>query len=215
MPGHRRADQPAPRARVTVVSPAGRLPVPVTDAVELSMAEPLTADEAGYVEAPRSANTMRGYRSDWRDFTAWCGIHDRPSMPAAAAPVTGSRPSLAASTCSPSWARRRTARPGRRIGGGGAHRPVGSRPDAGRELVRSPRGQDDRQAGPRPAAPSGHAVTDGQRPGTVCGQRITSVERCSTAPVRLSTSVEAVDVGQPAAHSGRDPGKAVHLARAR
>ena len=53
------------------------------------MAEPLTRAEAGYVEAARSANTLRGYRSDWREFTAWCQANSRRPMPAAAATVTG------------------------------------------------------------------------------------------------------------------------------
>ncbi len=32
---------------------------------------PLTEDEAGYVAAARAANTLRGYRSDWAEFTGW------------------------------------------------------------------------------------------------------------------------------------------------
>lgn len=50
---------------------------------------PLTEDEAGYVEAARAANTMRGYRSDWREFSTWCAQHDVDPLPAAAATVTG------------------------------------------------------------------------------------------------------------------------------
>ena len=50
---------------------------------------PLTPDEATYVEAARAANTMRGYRSDWREFTTWCAQHDGEPLPAEPATVTG------------------------------------------------------------------------------------------------------------------------------
>ncbi|MCL3863039.1 site-specific integrase [Actinotalea sp. K2] len=50
---------------------------------------PLTSSETEYVEAARAANTMRGYRSDWREFTTWCTEHDLEPMPAAPATVTG------------------------------------------------------------------------------------------------------------------------------
>lgn len=43
---------------------------PSTDPVELLDEVPLSSAEAGYVEAARPANTLRGYRSDWREFTA-------------------------------------------------------------------------------------------------------------------------------------------------
>jgi hypothetical protein len=43
-----------------------------SDPLELAAELPLTADEAAYVEAARAPNTLRGYRSDWREFTAWC-----------------------------------------------------------------------------------------------------------------------------------------------
>ena len=66
------------RARVDV----GADPVALLDSV------PLSDDEAGYVEAARAANTLRGYRSDWREFTAWCAQRGVP-LPAAPATVTG------------------------------------------------------------------------------------------------------------------------------
>jgi integrase len=50
---------------------------------------PLSEEEAGYVEAARAANTLRGYRSDWREFTAWCGQQYLDPIPAAPATVTG------------------------------------------------------------------------------------------------------------------------------
>lgn len=49
-----------------------RVERPVTDPLELEADAPLTEDEAGYVEAARAANTLRGYRSDWAEFTGWC-----------------------------------------------------------------------------------------------------------------------------------------------
>src|SRR5450759_1132920 len=45
---------------------------PPTDPLELAAAAPPTDDEAGYVAAARAANTLRGYRSDWAEFTGWC-----------------------------------------------------------------------------------------------------------------------------------------------
>jgi site-specific recombinase XerD len=59
------------------------------DPVALLNGVPLTDDEAGYVEAARAANTLRGYRSDWREFATWCTQHDAEPMPAAPATVTG------------------------------------------------------------------------------------------------------------------------------
>lgn len=56
---------------------------------------PLTELEAGYVQAARAVNTMRGYRSDWREFTAWCAAERRAPMPAAADTITRYLTSLA------------------------------------------------------------------------------------------------------------------------
>ena len=50
---------------------------------------PLTPYEAEYVEAARAANTLRTYRSDWRESAAWCTQHDVEPMPAAPATVSG------------------------------------------------------------------------------------------------------------------------------
>jgi integrase len=62
---------------------------PGSDPVALLDGVPLTAEEAGYVEAARAANTLRGYRSDWREFTAWCASRNLEPLPAAPATVTG------------------------------------------------------------------------------------------------------------------------------
>ena len=69
---------------------------PASDALALLDGVPLSAAEAGYVEAARAVNTLRGYRSDWRQFTAWCALHDTTALPAAAATVSGYLTDLAA-----------------------------------------------------------------------------------------------------------------------
>jgi site-specific recombinase XerD len=48
------------------------LPPPVT----------LEAQARCYREAARAKNTIRGYRCDWSNFTAWCITQDRTSLPA-------------------------------------------------------------------------------------------------------------------------------------
>jgi len=65
------------------ITPGDVGPVALLDGV------PLTPEEAEYVEAARSANTLRGYRSDWREFTTWCTLHDLEPIPATASVVTG------------------------------------------------------------------------------------------------------------------------------
>ena len=60
-----------------------------TDALALLDEVPLSEEEAGYVEAARAANTLRGYRSDWREFTTWTTRQDVAPLPAAAATITG------------------------------------------------------------------------------------------------------------------------------
>jgi len=62
---------------------------PVQDPLALLDDVPLSEEESGYVEAARAANTLRGYRSDWREFTTWCATHTLEPLPAAAATVTG------------------------------------------------------------------------------------------------------------------------------
>jgi site-specific recombinase XerD len=59
------------------------------DALALAAGLPLTDDEAGYVEAARAPNTLRGYRSDWSEFTAWCTRHRLEPLPAGAATISG------------------------------------------------------------------------------------------------------------------------------
>ena len=61
----------------------------LTDAV-------LTAEESRYVDAARAANTRRGYRADWTDFTTWCHTAGRTPLPADPATLTGYLTHLAA-----------------------------------------------------------------------------------------------------------------------
>jgi len=63
--------------------PDGPDPLALLDGV------PLTEDEAGYVQAARSANTLRGYRSDWNEFTEWAAERGLEVLPADPASVTG------------------------------------------------------------------------------------------------------------------------------
>ncbi len=49
---------------------------------EVPTTESLSAAEAEYVAAARSANTLRGYTSDWREFSTWCAANNHPPFPA-------------------------------------------------------------------------------------------------------------------------------------
>lgn len=78
-----RAD-PAHGELVTSLS-SGRAPaVSSGEVLEFVDGLPLTAAEAGYIAASRAPNTLRGYRSDWKEFTAWCAHAGRDPLPAAA-----------------------------------------------------------------------------------------------------------------------------------
>lgn len=47
----------------------------------------LTAEAMDYGRAALSANTMRAYKADWREFQDWCAARGRPSLPASSATV--------------------------------------------------------------------------------------------------------------------------------
>ena len=49
---------------------------------ELVGQEALTAAELGYADAARAENTLRGYRSDWREWAEWCGDEGLTPLPA-------------------------------------------------------------------------------------------------------------------------------------
>ena len=50
--------------------------------------ERLSADEAKYVQAARAANTLRGYRTDWSEFTRWCEDAGVTAFPATAQAIS-------------------------------------------------------------------------------------------------------------------------------
>jgi site-specific recombinase XerD len=62
---------------------------PGADPLQLAAELPLTEDEAGYVAAARAPNTLRGYRSDWSEFTTWCTHRRLSPLPAGAATISG------------------------------------------------------------------------------------------------------------------------------
>lgn len=70
---------------------------PAADSTALDLADeqPLSAEEARYVQAARAANTLLGYRSDWREFTSWCGDNSHQSMPATASAISSYLTTLA------------------------------------------------------------------------------------------------------------------------
>jgi len=48
----------------------------------LSPGDALDRLGAGYDRKSKSDATWKAYNADWRNFRAWCTVHDRPSMPA-------------------------------------------------------------------------------------------------------------------------------------
>jgi site-specific recombinase XerD len=72
-----------------VISSAEHTPARlVTDPLQLAADLSLSEDEAGYVAAARAPNTLRGYRSDWAEFTTWCAQHRRDPLPATAVTIS-------------------------------------------------------------------------------------------------------------------------------
>jgi site-specific recombinase XerD len=59
-------------------------PTPTTDLAEIVELEEETN---AYVRASRSENTLRAYRADWRQFTAWCDQRALAALPAEASTV--------------------------------------------------------------------------------------------------------------------------------
>lgn len=52
----------------------GHSPAPTSDPLLVLDGVPLSEEEELYAGAARAANTLRGYRSDWRE---WCGLLHR------------------------------------------------------------------------------------------------------------------------------------------
>jgi len=65
----------------TQLTPAGPTSLAAEDLV--------TDEERRYITAARAPNTLRGYRSDWTEFTAWCTAASVASLPATAAAISG------------------------------------------------------------------------------------------------------------------------------
>jgi site-specific recombinase XerD len=61
----------------------------VTDPAVVAAEANLTDAEIRYVAAARAANTVRGYRSDWAEFTNWCTKTNTQPLPAEPAAITG------------------------------------------------------------------------------------------------------------------------------
>ena len=43
---------------------------------------PLPSQVREFIRASKAESTLRGYRSDWRDFVAWCELHNLCPLPA-------------------------------------------------------------------------------------------------------------------------------------
>src|SRR5215469_5980122 len=57
--------------------------VAIQNGNEQAVTTPSPLDQAcEYARRSKAANTIRGYRSDWRDFTVWCEGHGVCALPA-------------------------------------------------------------------------------------------------------------------------------------
>jgi site-specific recombinase XerD len=83
------ADPPKSRSGIGGTDPLDAGVDHLLDLLDALPEEPLTAAEAGYARAARAANTLRGYRSDWAEFTAWCRTRALQPLPATPATLTG------------------------------------------------------------------------------------------------------------------------------
>nr|WP_309690235.1 site-specific integrase [Armatimonas sp.] len=64
---------------------AGSELVPVVEVgagAELAEVAKLTQEARDYIQDAKAKNTVRAYKSDWKDFTDWCKIQRRESLPA-------------------------------------------------------------------------------------------------------------------------------------
>ena len=85
----------------------------------------------GFAEASKSASTIRAYRSDARDFSAWCARHAVEPLPASVETVVAYLASLATAGAKPSTITRR------RAAIGFMHRAAGFEPPTGSEAVKA------------------------------------------------------------------------------
>ena len=63
--------------------------LPVPDPMAIADHDQLSLEERRYIGAARAANTVRGYRSDWTEFTTWCTQQSVDPLPAAPHTVSG------------------------------------------------------------------------------------------------------------------------------
>src|ERR1700680_1677719 len=82
---HRRADPEQPGARV--IKPAAVIPMPRANGVLTFPAEHPRIETD--VRQSRAKSTLRGYRSDWREFEAWCAEHGAAHIPADQGTICG------------------------------------------------------------------------------------------------------------------------------
>ena len=66
----------------------GRLPAPTSDPLRVLDDVPLSDEEELYAGAARAANTLRGYRSDWREWCGWCQREGLTALPASPAGIS-------------------------------------------------------------------------------------------------------------------------------
>ena len=73
-------------AQVRAVTPITPVVAPTEQLLTAGVIE-LGSVEAGYVAASRADATVRGYRSDWNEWTVWCRAHEFTPLPAAPAAI--------------------------------------------------------------------------------------------------------------------------------
>jgi integrase len=62
----------APEIARGPAAPAALLPAPVTSSAEMALLAELLSRAQEFAREARAENTLRAYRSDWRDFEGWC-----------------------------------------------------------------------------------------------------------------------------------------------
>jgi site-specific recombinase XerD len=73
-------EQPGLEQPDTTRAPANLIALPHTGG---PVSPALPSDVREFIRASKAANTLRGYRADWRKFCAWCQARDARPLPAA------------------------------------------------------------------------------------------------------------------------------------
>jgi integrase len=140
-----------------------------------------------------SPNTERAYRSDWADFSAWCGARGRPTLPATPADLTAYVADLA-TRCRATTVRRRLAAIAAR------HRAVGL-PSPTADLavkVGAARAERDLRSRAHPTEPLGLAELQalvGALSDTVAGTRDRAIVLLGIGAGLRRSEIAALDVG--------------------